>query len=93
MDIQQSSLWKQLPQCQNVLQGWVHIFRDSYGSGMGIVWETYHKRVPVLGVGIPENPTECLGNWFYGSKSLTIVHEIGLLCYSHTEKSFARPKN
>ena len=20
-----------------------HIFRDSYGSGMGIVWETYHK--------------------------------------------------
>ena len=27
-----------------------HIFRDSYGSGMGIVWETYHKRVPLLGV-------------------------------------------
>ena len=20
-----------------------HIFRDSYGSGMGIVWEAYHK--------------------------------------------------
>ena len=33
-----------------------HIFRDSYGSGMGIVWETYHKGVPLLGV--PENPTE-----------------------------------
>ena len=24
--------------------------RDSYGSSMGIVWETYHKRVPLLGV-------------------------------------------
>ena len=34
-----------------------HIFRDSYGSGMGIVWETYHKGVPLLGV--PENPTDC----------------------------------
>ena len=33
-----------------------HIFRDSYGSGMGIVWEAYHKGVPSLGV--PENPTE-----------------------------------
>ena len=33
-----------------------HIFRDSYGSGMGIVWETYHKGVPLLGV--PENATE-----------------------------------
>ena len=33
-----------------------HIFRDSYGSGMGIVWETYHKGVPLLGV--PENPTD-----------------------------------
>ena len=35
-----------------------HIFRDSYGSGMGIVWEAYHKGVPLLGV--PENPTEHL---------------------------------
>ena len=33
-----------------------HIFRDSYGSGMGIVWEAYHKGVPSLGV--PENPIE-----------------------------------
>ena len=33
-----------------------HIFRDSYGSGMGIVWEAYHKGVPLLGV--PENPIE-----------------------------------
>ena len=31
-----------------------HIFRDSYGSGIGIVWE----RVPLLGV--PENPTDAL---------------------------------
>ena len=32
-----------------------HIFRDSCGSGLGIVWETHHKRVPLLGV--PGNPT------------------------------------
>ena len=35
-----------------------HIFRDSYGSGMGIVWEAYHKGVPLLGV--PENPIDPL---------------------------------
>ena len=28
-------------------------FSDSCGSGMGIVWEAYHKGVPLLGV--PEN--------------------------------------
>ena len=33
-----------------------HIFMDSYGSGMGRIWETSHKGVPLLGV--PENPTE-----------------------------------
>ena len=33
-----------------------HIFRDSYGSGMGIVREAYHKGVPLLG--IPQNPTD-----------------------------------
>ena len=33
-----------------------HIFRDSYGSGMGVVWEAYHKGVPLLGV--PENPID-----------------------------------
>ena len=33
-----------------------YIFRESYGSGMGIVWEAYHKGVPLLGV--PENPIE-----------------------------------
>ena len=33
-----------------------HIFRDSYRSGMGIVWEAYNKGVPLLGV--PENPIE-----------------------------------
>ncbi len=33
-----------------------HIFRDSYGSGMGIVWEAYHKGIQLLGV--PENPTD-----------------------------------
>ena len=26
-----------------------HIFRDSYLSGMGIVWETYHKGGPIIG--------------------------------------------
>ena len=35
-----------------------HIFGDSYGSGMGIVWEAYYKGVPLLGV--PENPIEHL---------------------------------
>ena len=35
-----------------------HIFRDSYGSGMGIVWEAYHKAVPLLGV--PENPIDTI---------------------------------
>ena len=34
-----------------------HIFRDSYGSGMGIVWEAYHKGVPLLGVPV-QNPIE-----------------------------------
>ena len=33
-----------------------HIFKDSYGSGVGIVWETYHKGVPLLGV--PQNPID-----------------------------------
>ena len=33
-----------------------HIFTDSYGSGMEIVWEAYHKGVPLLGV--PENPID-----------------------------------
>ena len=33
-----------------------HIFRDSYGNGMGIVWEAYHKGVTLLGV--PENPID-----------------------------------
>ena len=37
-----------------------HIFRDSYGSGMGIVWEAYHKGVPLLGV--PENPIDLTPN-------------------------------
>ena len=33
-----------------------HIFMDSYGSGMGIIWETSHKGIPLLGV--PENHTD-----------------------------------
>ena len=40
-----------------------HIFRDSYGSGMGIVWEAYHKGVPSLG--LPENPID--SSWFPSS--------------------------
>ena len=35
-----------------------HIFGDSYGSGMGIVWEAYYKGVPLLGV--PENTIDIL---------------------------------
>ena len=34
-----------------------HIFRDSYWSGMGIVWETYHKKGPIIG-GPWKNPTD-----------------------------------
>ena len=33
-----------------------HIFRASYGSGMGVVWEAYHKGVSLLGV--PQNSIE-----------------------------------
>ena len=32
-----------------------------YGNGMGIVWEAYHKGVPLLGV--PENPIEYILIW------------------------------
>ncbi len=31
-----------------------HIFRDFYGSGMGIVW----VRGPIIGGPVPENPTD-----------------------------------
>ena len=34
-----------------------HIFRDSYGSGMGIVWG---PRGP-MSLGVPENPTDLGG--------------------------------
>ena len=34
----------------------VQSLRDSYGGGMGIVWEAYHKGVPLSGV--PENPID-----------------------------------
>ena len=35
----------------------------SYGSGVGVVWEAYHKGVPLLGVA--ENPIETwlAGKW------------------------------
>ena len=60
-----------------------HIFRDSYGSGMGIVWEAYHKGVPLLGV--PENPIDNkLGFVFkvifyglYHDKSPSKTHHLG----------------
>ena len=60
-----------------------HIFRDSYGSGMGIVWEAYHKGVPLLEV--PENPTDYslmkpLANFL----SATIFF---LLCYNNQAPS------
>ena len=38
-----------------------HIFRDSYGSGMGIVWEAYHKGSHYWRkVGVPENPIDLM---------------------------------
>ena len=47
-----------------------HIFRDSHRSGIGIVWEAYHKGVPSLGV--PENPIDFKSNlalMIYGKDS------------------------
>ena len=35
-----------------------HISRDSYGSGMGIVWETYCTIKESHYWGVPENPTD-----------------------------------
>ena len=37
-----------------------HIFRDSYGSGMGIVWG---PRGP-MSLGVPENPTDSMSCFF-----------------------------
>ena len=44
---------------------------------MGIVWETYHKGVPLLGV--PENPTEIswfpfIDGWYFLRPSDDILH-------------------
>ena len=47
-----------------------HIFRDSYGSGMGIVWEAYHKGVPLLGV--PENPIDRIITPLLGDPNLNL---------------------
>ena len=38
---------------------------------MGIVWEAYHKQVPLLGV--PENPIDYKGIW---KDSLTFHHHV-----------------
>ena len=51
-----------------------HIFRDSYGSGMGIIWETYHKGVPLLGV--PENPTDYITAEFRSKTPFLEAHKI-----------------
>ena len=61
-----------------------HIFRDFYGSGMGIVWEAYHKGVPLLGV--PENPIDyaCQHGFIYAH--LPQVSE----CFFE-EKMFVQP--
>ena len=51
-----------------------HNFRDSYGSGMGIIWVP----LPIFGgpmsLGVPENPIESIPwKWliFYGYVSIT----------------------
>ena len=48
-----------------------HIFRDSDGSGMGIVWETYHKGVRLLRV--PENATDKLVMRIPATKLMNVV--------------------
>ena len=40
-----------------------HILRESYGSGMGIVWEAYHKGGP-MSLGVPENPIDIKGGFW-----------------------------
>ena len=49
-----------------------HIFRDSYGSGMGILWEASHKGVPLLGV--PENPIEGMTREWLGCLRIRNLH-------------------
>ena len=61
---------------------YLHIFRDSYGSGMGIVWETYHKGVPLLGV--PENPTD-IGTIGKGSLYLIRMYVYRKYLYRNSE--------
>ena len=52
-----------------------HVFRDSYGSGMRIVWEAYHKGVPLLGV--PENPNDdILYIHIYGRIHGSIIYDM-----------------
>ena len=41
---------------------------------MGMVWEAYHKGVPLLGV--PENPIEIMSFSFLGNLSLGIFRHI-----------------
>ena len=61
-----------------------HIFGDSYGSGMGIVWEAYYKGVPLSGV--PENPIDSdvfLPPTIFGSRCsrqsiATCSHRLGI---------------
>ena len=55
-----------------------HIFRDSYGSGMGIVWEASHKRVPLLGVpGITLDTNKALSRFYIRGECCDAFSEIG----------------
>ena len=50
-----------------------HLVSQDQGNGMGIVWEAYHKGVPLLGV--PENPTVRMFSklfFHHGTRSLGI---------------------
>ena len=60
-----------------------HIFRDSYGNGMGVVWEAYHNEVPLLGV--PENPVDYMGVSKYRGKPTksSILILIGFSIINH----------
>ena len=50
-----------------------HIFRDSYGSGMRIVW----VRGPIIG-GVPKNPTQ---SWVHHDRCIFCGDPALNLCY------------
>ena len=53
-----------------------HILTIRHGIGMGIVWEAYHKGVPLLGV--PENPPLILNIRHVGMSLINYQHFVSI---------------